>query len=236
MEMISWIKRILIFLGIAFAGHTIIYGQNKLVEEYMKEAGDFAVIYSGELETIYNPFIYVNDPYYVSQDYTKGELVYRGNAYANLQMRLDLYKGHLLLLTPKTNLGIIVNPEHVNEVRMHGKVQIYHKPPPGTGLKTGYYSLLHNGQKLKLLGRQNVTLEPVHETAKERFASVYRYYLVRDGIYYPVRNKQSFTKLFPDYKKQINRYAKQNMLNFKREREGSLTKLAQFCEEMNQSR
>ncbi|NDV81181.1 hypothetical protein [Bacteroides sp. 51] len=86
MEIFSWIKRTLAFIVIILIGHTILYGQNKLAEEYIKEAGDFAVIYSGELETNYNPFFYLNDPYYISQDYTVGELVYRGNTYANQKM------------------------------------------------------------------------------------------------------------------------------------------------------
>jgi len=232
MGILSWIKRTFILGGIVL-GHSLLYGQNKLTEEYLKEVGDHAAIYSGEVETIYNPFLFENDPYYISEKYADGEIFYRGNLYPNQRMRLDLYQGRLILLTPKTNLGIVLNPAHVNKVRMHDKTIIYHTPPQETGLREGYYLLLHDGNALRLLGRQTIVVENINGKIEKLFVRHNRYYLVQNGIYHPVKNRQSFSKLFPEYKKQIKRFAKESELNWKKDRENSLVKLARFCEEIN---
>jgi len=47
-----------------------------------------------------------------------------------------------------------------------------------------------------------------------------------------VKNKGSFSKLFPKYKKQINQFVKNNNLNFNKNTDISLASLAGYCEEL----
>lgn len=233
MKIHSWVKLLLMFGCVLFMGNPVLYAQKDLVKQYLQETGDFAHIYSGELEVVYNPFFFENTPYFISQDYVDGEITYRGRHYQEQKIRLDLYKGNLILLTPNTRLGVVLTPQHVNEAHIHGRTIIYHAPPKNSGLKTGYYVQLHKGREFQLLWFPTVTVENVTDKVERRFTLNQRFFIVRHGVYYQVKNKRSFTRLFPEYKKQINRYAKENRLSFRSDRERSLVQLAQICEEMN---
>lgn len=229
---VSWIKRIIVGVTFFVACYSTGYGQNELIDQYLKETGDYAHIYSGELEANYNPFLFENNPYYGFQEYDPGEVIYRGNLYTNQHLRWDLYKKNLVVLTPQSHLGVILNARHVSEFRMHGRTFVHFTPPKDSGLKQGYYAQLFKGEKLLLLGYHTVNLESVTGKIEKRFAFINRYYILMNGTSYLVRNTKSFTKLFPEYKKQIKRYVKDNSLSFSKDRENSLIQLAQYMEEI----
>jgi hypothetical protein len=47
-----------------------------------------------------------------------------------------------------------------------------------------------------------------------------------------MKNKNSFNKIFQQYKNQINQFVKERKLNFKSDPENSLALLAQYCESL----
>lgn len=232
---ILWGRYALLFLTIAITHHPDLWAQHNLVNEYLKEAGNYAQLYNGEVATIYNPFVYKNGPYYKSEDYVVGELTYRGNMYPSQQIRLDLYKDQLVVLVPGVRLGVIVNPYNLNEANIYGRTVIYHTPLLESGLREGYYVQLHAGLTLQLLGRFTMKLSDVKDDNRKYYYLVQRYYIVHNGTYYPVRNGSAFSKLFPTHKKEIKGFIKVNGLTFsENSREEDLTKLAEFCEEITQ--
>ena len=234
MKITSRIKRLMIVVGVVFTSHTLLHGQNDLINLYLEASGDYARIYNGELEPIYSSLFFENDPYYISSDYALGDIEYRGNYYPNQNLRLDLYAGNLIILTPDNKLGVIIDPNHLGYARIHDHTIIYHVPSSENELKRGYYLKLYGGKELMLLCRINCMSETVTGQVKKRFSQTCRYFIVKDGEYYQVKNKKSFTKLFPAYKRQINRYVKENKLSFSVINRGrSLAKLAHFYEEQN---
>jgi hypothetical protein len=64
------------------------------------------------------------------------------------------------------------------------------------------------------------------------FTQKKQYYLLYNDQYNKVKDKGSLSKLFPQYKKQINKFSKAHSLNFKKNTKGSLTALAGYCEEL----
>lgn len=229
---VSWIKRIIVGTVCLGTCYSICHAQNELIDHYLKEAGDYALIYSGELETNYHPFLFENNPYYGFQEYAPGEVIYRGNLYTHQHLRWDLYKKNLIVLTPQSHLGVILNPRHISEFRLHGRTFIHLTPPDGSGLKQDYYAQLFKGEKIQLLGYHTVNLESFSDKVEKRFAFTNRYYILWNGTFFLAKNAKSFTKLFPEYKKLIKRFVKDNSLSFSKDRENSLIKLAQFTEEI----
>lgn len=205
---------------------------DKVVQEYLKQAKDHSVIYNGELETVYTSIQYENTPYYVSDEFVPGHIYYKKNSYPNQRVRLDLYKDQLIVLTPENNYSVVVKSDKVKKVILHNKTFIYHTPPPKSGMKTGYYSLLHDGDNLKLLGRETFLLNQPSDRVTYDFFSSTKYYIFYNGEYHQVKNKRSFTKLFPAYKKQINKFVSEQSLDFRQHPEKSLVVLSKYCEEL----
>lgn len=219
-------------LGFSF-GFLPLGAQEYIVKQYLEKAGDCAVIYNGELETPYSFVYYDEFPYYKSNEYAQGAIYYKGKYYPNQRIRLDLYKNQLIVLTPKTNLGKIVNAADVDKFVLGESTFINYFPSETEKpLKQGYYHLIMEGTLFKVLGKTQKI--PVENSGKSTyiFNSKQNYYLLYNGGVYTIRNASILTKLFPQLKKQLKAYVKDNGLNFKTAPEESLYQIVNYCEEI----
>ncbi|MCL2649897.1 MAG: hypothetical protein FWD60_02580 [Candidatus Azobacteroides sp.] len=206
-----------------------------IVNNYLQQAGIYAEIYNGKMEVVYAPSsLYEDLPYFKNADFTEASIIYRGNYFPNQKARLDLSLEQLVILTPEKQYRIILNPQYVGKVYMHDKTVVYLTPPKETGLKTGYYIQLQEGKKIQLFCKEYYTPQQriQGEKALNYFNHGIRYYLLYNNRYYTVKNKNSFSKVFPQYKKQINSFVRGNRLNFNQDKDESLTSLARYCEEL----
>ena len=204
--------------------------QENHVENYLQQVGDYADIYRGKMEVNYNPLLYENLPYYKSSDFTDASMIYRNNYYPNQKARLDLFKEQLIILPPEKQFGIIVSSQNLEKVYIYNKSFIWLIPPKESGIKTGFYIQLLEREKIQLFCKENFLIQKKILTYS--FDKNSRYYLLYNDKYYTVKNKGSFSRLFPQYKKQINKFAKDKKLNFKQNADESFISLAGYCEEL----
>jgi len=214
--------------------------QEAQVANYLQQAGDYAAIYNGRFEAIYSTTLYDNLPYYINSNFTDATIVYRNIYYPNQKVRMDLYRNQLILLSPEKQYGIIVNSQNLNKVIMYNKTFVWLTPSKGSGLKEGYYIQLLEKEKMQLFCKTEFVLESSQQSEIESkqqrltnsFTQKMQYYLLYNNQYYKVKDKKSFSKLFPQYKKQINNFSKEHSLNFKTNADESLMSLAGYCEEL----
>ena len=232
-------RRTVFVLCITIVCYAHLFAQENPVENYLQQVGSYADIYNGKIETYYNIIQYDNLPYYKSPDFTDATIIYRKNYYPNQKARLDLFREQLLLLAPEKQVGVILNSSNVEKVIMYGKTFQWLNPAKESGLKQGYYIHLLEGKKMQLFCKESYIIQqnPLVYGDRNikfyRFDSSVRYYLLYDGQYYMVKNDVSFSKLFPQYKKQIKQFTKEYKLNFKKEnRDTSLVSLGSYCEEL----
>ena len=228
----SRIKSFLPGLCVAIVFFVSGHAQEDPVADYLHRAGDHADLYTGKMEVVYNVIQYENFPYYMNSDFTPASIVYKKNYYPNQKVRVDLYKEQLILLPPGKQSGVIADFQKVDKVYMYDKTFVRLIPPKESGLKPGFYILLSGKEKIQLYRKEYFVLEQKLEQkgAINVFRPYTRYYLSYNGRYYPVKNKRSFSKLFPQYKKEINKFAKDNKLDFKRNTDESLIALSGRCE------
>jgi len=230
----SQIISCLIGLSVATFSNNTLNAQDDPVINYLQQTGDYADLYNGRLEAVYNIVRYKNFPYYFNSDYTEASIVYRNIIYPNQKVRIDLYKEQLILLPPEKKLGIIVNFQNIEKIMMYNQTFVRLIPPKDSGLKPGFYIQLLDKEKMKLYRKEYFDIQ-IEETIYYRFKNGIRFYLFYNNQYYSVKNKGSFSKLFPQNKKQINKFVKDHKLDFKQHPNESFTSLAGFCEELNNS-
>ncbi len=215
------------------------FSQETAIKKYLEAAGDYAVAYNGEIGTIYNPYLYTNTPYLISPDYTTGDIYFQNTHYPNQQVRLDLYKDQLILLTAKGHHGVVVDPRTVKRVVMYNKTFIWHTPPEKSGLKTGYYMVMADGEQVKLLCKIMCVVLSPNDRPQRYFSEIKKYYILYNDSYYPVSKNRSFNKIFPSLKKQIKAFNKSNKkdeltqskISSEEKKELDITQLAIFCNE-----
>lgn len=60
-----------------------------------------------------------------------------------------------------------------------------------------------------------------------------RYYVIKGNRCHPVKNKRTLLNLFPDKKKELNRYAREQRLNFKKRPEQAFVTIVKQYEALN---
>ena len=225
------IKFYLSVLCLAICCYTNINAQENPVGNYLQQVGEYADIYNGKIETNYNILQYKNTPYYGNPDYTDASIIYRNIYYPNQKVRLDLFREQLIILSPEKRYGIVANSPDVEKILMYGKTFEWLIPPKESRLKQGFYIHLLEGKKLQLYSKDYYFL--AQDLLTYRFDHKIQYYLLYNNRFYAVKNKGSFSKLFSQYKKQINQFANAHKLNFKNESsEDSFVSLAGYCDEL----
>ena len=224
------IKPRILVLCVTVICYVQINAQDSPVENYLSQANDFAEIYNGKIEPVYHSLIYENLPYYNNSDFTEASIVYRDSYYPNQKVRLDLFKEHLIILPLEQRHGIILSSQNVSKVFIYNRTFVLLNPKKDSGIKKGYYIHLFEGKKIQLYRKETFSIR--QKQKYDSFDLSINHYVFFNNRYYSVKNKTSFSKIFPLYKKQINQYVKSNKLRFGQNAELGLTLLASYCEEL----
>lgn len=93
-------KVYLLILLCTFCILSPVYTQQSLSDEFRKVAGDYAALYTSKVEVGYSPYLYINHPYWDTDEFKKGAVCYGGLVYTDLQLRYDTFKKQLIVITP----------------------------------------------------------------------------------------------------------------------------------------
>lgn len=199
-------------------------------DSYFQEAGNFAVIYSGKLESGYS-YGYLNTPYY-PQEYKLGGLCYKGMAYTEVSLRIDNYTCRLVIQSPDNKYNFPLNPSDVSHICIDNRSYVY-LSGTSNAPNNAYYMLLHqapNWRLYKLHYVSNVNKEYVGSRVLQSFSLKERIYLVMNGKWFEVNGRNSFISHFKQYKQKLQHYCKQHSLRLNKENEEDWIRLAFFCE------
>ncbi|MDB5261570.1 MAG: hypothetical protein JWQ14_851 [Adhaeribacter sp.] len=198
----------------------------------------------GEASHLYNGPQYVNyDKYYIeghqffrTDEASPGNIFFDGTLYTQAPMLYDLVLDEIVLDHPNSEFQFTLVTEKIKYFTFQGHTFIrLEKDSVGdTPLKGGFYDLLHDGQ-VKLLAKRtkNLQEQATMDGMKGRFESANKYYIRKENIYYPVKDKRSLLKTLPDKRKELQRYAREQKIKFGKNREKALLQLTQFYDKPN---
>jgi len=233
--------RLLLFMFCFYGGmalwaqeqSTAILPADAVVLNYLIEAKEYAALYTGKIETPYN-VAFENHPYLETSGYVSGTLCYNRVVYQDVLMRFDLFRDEITVVSPDVPHRVVLNNEKFNYAVLHGLTII--KSADEKGAKTKFVVLLHNGT-FPVVKKQTLRIleESLSDRTLSRTFQVQRQYVVYvNNIPYAVKNKNSILKLFADRKKELNEYAKQHKLNFKKGIEQSIIEMVTYYENLEE--
>ena len=107
-------KVYLLILLCTFCILSPVYTQQSLSDEFRKVAGDYAALYTSKVEVGYSPYLYINHPYWDTDEFKKGAVCYGGLVYTDLQLRYDTFKKQLIVITPEKRILLQVDMRKVD--------------------------------------------------------------------------------------------------------------------------
>lgn len=221
-------KVYLLILLCTFCILSPVYTQQPLSDEFRKAAGDYAALYTSKVEVGYSPYLYINHPYWDTDELKKGAVCYGGLVYTDLQLRYDTFKKQLIVITPEKRILLQVDMRKVDYFIIGDKKFVPHNDT--------FAAILYDSPQMRLTQYVQCKMgTPVEKRriSYRQFEKPARFVLSKDGVDYTVTSRSSFLKLFPAYKKQLKKYAKEEQLSFNTLfRAESLTELTRHADSL----
>lgn len=198
----------------------------QIFDEFRQEVGDQAEMFAGKVEPGYPSTVYINHPYWLTDNFSQGDVVFRGLTYRNVSVRYDAYLKQLVVNTPVKRQNVSVPMDLVEKFTLGG---IRYERRKGE-----FMAILYSSPRIELVQQMNVMMrEKLVDNVKVQyeFKSTMKYCLYRDGQVYEVTNLKSVSKLYPHLKKELKQFAKKYHLDFKENRQLSLGTLVKYADE-----
>ena len=201
--------------------------QNVGAQDYFTSASDFARLYVGAIEPQYQLWLWHDIPYYKGNtNMYQGRVSYHGVVYEKVQLRYDQLKQRVAVISPVGGLCCLPDQKYIDWFEMDGHRYVHDLED-----STRYAAILCDGSTNGLRLYHSVwkvyTGEKIFFGEKNTLKSLgtnEQYTLITpDGKMHHVKRLSDIIEIFPDQKKEIKQFAKQNRLSFsKDEREYSL--------------
>ena len=208
------------------------------VERYRKALGVQAKLNNGSK---YRPPEQDVDehPYFLSDDWMMGDVYYDDELFIEVPLMYDLYSGQLITEHSASGHAIQLIFEKVSyfKVRDHLFEKIYNESVNGSLPATGFYDILYAGETKVVSRRQKLQTEEIYNTYVEvGYDEKNRYFLFKNGIFFPVNNKASVLKVLGDEKQKLKRFLKAGKIKFSENKELALKSMAAFYDSQKQGK
>ncbi len=200
-------------------------------QDYFSSASDFARIYVGAVEPQYQLSLWHDIPYYKgSTDLYDGRISYDGVVYDHVQFRFDQLKQRVVVQSPLGNVFCLPEQEYIDWFEMDGHRYV-HDPEDSLRFASLLCDGSNNGIRLyRSVWKVSSGEDDFGEKKLKKVLSTKEHYtlITSDGERHHVKRASDVAKLFPEQKKQIRQFARQNHLSFsKSEREQSLVRVVE---------
>lgn len=197
------------------------------VENYLRQAGDHAALYTGRLLTINKTTGWMTHPYWDDDKFHQGTVCYDGILYPLVAIRYDIYLDELEVMAPVNNH--VVLPEK-NKVWYFTIDNMRFIPRP-----EGYMAQLYDGKlaslQLQRTKRQDTDKLVNGEYFKKDLLITNSYKLHYDGKDYLVKNLKDVQKVLPQYRQEMADYSRRKGLSYnKLDKEESLKQLVAYVD------
>ncbi|MDL2255438.1 hypothetical protein LJC44_01730 [Parabacteroides sp. OttesenSCG-928-G06] len=202
------------------------------IREYQQKVGEYALPFNGKEQSGYYLNL-TNHPYWYTDELVPGDLLYNNILYKDVLMRFDLYRDEFIVRMPNKPFLIVLEYEKFGQAFLHGytvvsslKYQLKNAPAGK------YHILLHEGE-FPVIKSYGSTLDEkiVDRSIEHTFRFAEKIYVSKDNTCYQVSRKSALLKLFPDKKKELEAYIKQNKLKFnKLQKETSILRVVEYYE------
>lgn len=203
----------------------------KTMQSYRSAVGLQAHLYNGA--EYFVPFKqYVKGhQFFRDKTYQKGQVQYDGSLFVEVPMLYDVMNDELVTVHTGSGLAQKLVKQKVESFTLHNHTFIHLKIDSTASLpmRSGFYDLLYEGKIKALVKREKSLQERATADGMEgSFKEIDKYFIWKEGTYHQVRSKSSVLRVLKDQKKQLNKFASANKLQFRSGREEAIFKLAQY--------
>ena len=174
-------------------------------------------------------------PYYLSEDWITGSVVYDGEYFTEINLMYDLQQHVLVSEHYPSGNAIELVDEKLRSFTLQGHYfeKINADSVANSLPKTDFYEILYGGETKVVAHRQKLLRNEIDaQTIETNYDVRYRYFLFKNGVFFSVKSKSSMLKLMSDKKQELKRFLRQHKTAFQLDRELMLKKLAEHYDSL----
>jgi len=138
-----------------------------------------------------------------------------------------MLKDEVIIQQPSSGLGIILFSRRVEYFSFLNSPFIYNHKADNSLLPEGFYEQLAKGKIHLMVKRKVIIDEKITTQVNLKFIRVDHFYVLKDGVYYSIKNAKAFLELLPDKRKTIQQYLNRNKIKFRKAPESTLLTIAE---------
>lgn len=154
-------------------------------------------------------------PFFESDDWVYGSVRYNNQLFLNVPLLYDITSDKLI--TENINaaeIQLVYEKLSGFTIGQHKFSKIEAKSLP----KNGFYEVLHDGPSQAVAWRQKIVRERIISLEIDiGFDGKDRYFVLKNGIYFPVRNKVSLLRIFADERNALKQFMGKNKLRYRKD-------------------
>ncbi len=166
-------------------------------------------------------------PYYISEDWITGSIRYDNEQYDDVSLLYNINTDNIITERSPSAIMIKLVRDKVQSFSIDGHQFVLIKAHED--LSTGFYDQLCSGRVELYAKRIKDFQETISGIEVQRnFIEKNKYYLHKDGQYYPIKSKKSILTVLGDRKRELNQFIHENHLRIRQNREGVFIKLTEY--------
>lgn len=184
-------------------------------------------------EVLRNPEIDRGHPFFISEKFTKGTIVYNDIEYTDIPLQYDVLTDQIITTLPNTNYKISLIKDYVQYFTLsdHHFVNITSKE-----MAPGFYELLLNDKMKVIAKRTKKSIESSYNNnliIRRRYIPKSKFYVFNNDRYFLIGNKKSLILVFQSQKEIINSYMRQMKTSFRKDKEKYIVEIVTYCNNFN---
>jgi len=202
---------------------------------YYRSAGDQSSLYNGTQYTGY-PFVFAaGNPFFLTDKAQRGTIVYDKIVYTDVDLLYDDLMDVLIMQDESHRIQLSNDRISSFTILNYRFIHILNDSLSNSTPQAGFYNILYDGnlcvlkKEIKTI-REIVTFSVEGKTRVIDLKSVY--YFRKNNEYFKIKNQKALLDFFPQQKNEIKHFIKTNKLNFKKDTDNLLEKVAVYSDQL----
>jgi len=206
---------------------------------YFKSLAEQSGIYRGVEYTGFPYRLNNGHQYFETQFPVQGSVYYDGILYKDIPMWYDLVKNQVIVQYIDGFSEIKLHNELIDYFSIHDH-HFVHLGRDKTGnntLSEGFYDLVYLGRTQVLVKRSKGTLKEVSAGfAITILKQKNEFYLIKEGVYLPVKNQSSVLNALGNKQKEIQEFLKKSNVKFRKDPENAIVRMVRYYDILTESK
>lgn len=230
-------------IGVLIAFNIPVYAQNSLSTDTLSSAfarslfakanASQSRLNNGREYVPTNPRV-KGHPFFQTNAWTEGNIIYDGAEFNNVKMLYDLEKDEVVVLNFLLPNKLSLVKQKVESFRIHQHHFIYLKTDSlNKESSGGFYDLLYD-KGLAVLAKRKKEVKVINNTNRDAsFIVTDEYYFLKDETLHPVKTLGSILKLLNLTKASIQQHLRNNGIIFRNDPEKAMVSIASYYDLLN---